>query len=106
MLVLIILNNCVATSASLLGPAITVVKTGNVYQAGLSYTSSNIIKKQFGLTPEEYVKNVLNYDSHKDGLILALNKSNKLKNIELSLSSKNNEHAYDDFLKAVKKVLK
>ena len=46
MFILIMLSNCVGSSASLLGPAITAVKTGNVYHAGLSYTSNNIIKKK------------------------------------------------------------
>jgi len=113
MFALIILSNCVASSASLLGPAFTVAKTGNVYQAGLSYTSNKIIKKQFGNTPGEYVVNFLKQDSdedaqnpYKDQLILSINKSNKLKNIEISSNIKNNEHTYGDFLKAVKKVLK
>ena len=110
---LVILNNCVGTSASLLGPVITAAKTGNVYQAGFSYASNNIIKNQFGNTPSEYVVNLIKQDSdedtqnpYEDGLILSINKSNKLKDIELSLNSKNDEPTYGDFLKAVKKVLK
>jgi len=113
MFILIMLSNCVGSSASLLGPAITAVKTGNVYHAGLSYTSNNIIKKKIGTTPGEYIVSFLNQDSYeetqnsyKDGLIFAINKSNKLKNIKLSHNSKINEYTYDDFLKAVKKVLK
>ena len=110
---LTMVSNCVGTSASLLGPVITAAKTGNVYQAGLSYTSNNIIKNQLGNTPGEYVINLIKQDSdedtqnpYEDGLILSINKSNKLKNIELSLKSKNNEPTYDDFLKAVERVLK
>tara|TARA_B100000780_G_scaffold159764_1_gene111647 strand:+ start:279 stop:662 length:384 start_codon:yes stop_codon:yes gene_type:complete len=113
MFALIMLNNCVGTSASLLGPVITATKTGNIYQAGLSYASNNVIKKQFGNTPSEYVISFINQDSgedgqkpYKDGLILSINESNKLKNIELSLISENNEHTYGDFIIAVKKVLK
>ena len=113
MFALTILNNCVATSTSLLGPIITAAKTGNVYQAGLSYTSNNIIKNQLGSTPSEYVINLIKQDSdedtqnpYEDGLILSINKSNKIKNIELSLNSKNDEPTYGDFLKAVEKVLK
>jgi hypothetical protein len=110
---LTMVSNCVGTSASLLGPVITAAKTGNVYQAGLSYTSNKIIKNQLGSTPSEYVINLIKQDSdedtqnpYEDGLILSINKSNKLKNIELSLKSKNNEPTYDDFLKAVERVLK
>ena len=113
MFALMMLSNCVGTSASFLGPVITAAKTGNVYQAGLSYTSNSIIKNQLGSTPGEYIVNLIKQDSsedtqkpYEDGLILSINKSNKLKNIELSLNSQNNEHAYGDFLKAVEKVLK
>tara|TARA_B110000093_G_scaffold31592_1_gene32175 strand:+ start:457 stop:798 length:342 start_codon:yes stop_codon:yes gene_type:complete len=111
MFVLMMLSNCVGTSASLLGPVITATKTGNVYQAGLSYASNSIIKNQLGSTPGEYVINLIKQDSdedtqnpYEDGLILSINKSNKLKNIELSLNSRNNEPTYGDFLKAVEKV--
>ena len=113
MFVLMMLSNCVGTSASLLGPVITATKTGNVYQAGLSYASNSIIKNQLGSTPGEYVINLIKQDSdedtqnhYEDGLILSINKSNKLKNIELSLNSRNNEPTYGDFLKAVEKVSK
>ena len=113
MFALTILSNCVTTSASLLGPVITAAKTGNIYQAGLSYTSNNVIKNQLGSTPGEYVINLISQDSdedtqnpYEDGLILSINKSNKLKDIELSLNSKNDEPTYGDFLKAVEKVLK
>ena len=113
MFVLMMLSNCVGTSASLLGPVITATKTGNVYQAGLSYASNSIIKNQLGSTPGEYVINLIKQDSdedtqnpYEDGLILSINKSNKLKKIELSLNSKKNEPTYGDFLKAVEKVLK
>ena len=113
MFVLMMLSNCVGTSASLLGPVITATKTGNVYQAGLSYASNNIIKNQLGSTPAEYVINLIKQDSdedtqnpYEDGLILSINKSNKLKNIELSLNSQINEPTYGDFLKAVEKVSK
>ena len=113
MFALMMLSNCAGTSASLLGPLITATKTGNVFQAGLSYTSNGIIKNQLGSTPGEYVINLLKQDSdedtqnpYEDGLIFSINKSNKLKNIELSLKSKNNEPTYGDFLKAVERVLK
>ena len=42
--IILILTNCSAPTA-FLGPSITVVRTGNVYQAGLSYSSGQIIKK-------------------------------------------------------------
>ncbi len=42
---LLILTNCAAPGSALLGPSITVARTGNIYQAGLSYGSSQVIKK-------------------------------------------------------------
>ena len=42
---MVILTNCAAPGSAFLGPSITAVKTGSVYQAGLSYGSSHVIKK-------------------------------------------------------------
>ena len=53
---LLLLNNCVQSSTAFLGPIITAGKTGNIYHAGLSYTSSNLIEKQLGKNPTIYVK--------------------------------------------------
>ena len=55
---LIFLNGCVQ-SAALLGPAYTLVSTGNVYQAGFSYGSSKVIKKMTDKTPTENIKSLL-----------------------------------------------
>ena len=46
---LITLNGCVDGTA-LLGPAISVGTSGNVYQAGLSYTSSQVLYRATGKT--------------------------------------------------------
>ena len=46
-------------NAAFLGPAVTVVSTGSAYQAGLSYGSSQVIKKMTGKTPTENVKSFL-----------------------------------------------
>ena len=46
-------------NAAFLGPAVTVASTGNLYQAGLSYGSSKVIKKMTGKTPTENVKSFL-----------------------------------------------
>tara|TARA_Y100001970_G_scaffold7020_1_gene8069 strand:- start:11909 stop:12208 length:300 start_codon:yes stop_codon:yes gene_type:complete len=59
---LIILNGCVESTA-LLGPAISVGANGNVYQAGLSYSTNTIVKKSTGKTPVEHIKNyVVNHE--------------------------------------------
>ena len=57
------LTGCLQNTA-FLGPALTVASTGNVYQAGLSYGSSQAIKKMTGKTPTENVKRFLNSNSN------------------------------------------
>ena len=46
-------------NAAFLGPAVTVASTGSIYQAGLSYGSSKVIKKVTGKTPTENIKSFL-----------------------------------------------
>ena len=52
------LTGCLQSTA-FLGPAITVANSGSVYQAGLSYGSSEAIKKVTGKTPTENIKSFL-----------------------------------------------
>ena len=42
---MLILTSCYPPGAALLGPSITVATTGNIYQAGLSYGSGQVLKK-------------------------------------------------------------
>ena len=51
-------------NAAFLGPAVTVASTGNLYQAGLSYGSSQVIKKMTGKTPTENVKSFLDNNNN------------------------------------------
>jgi len=53
--VLFFLNGCVQSTA-LLGPAYTLASTGNIYQAGLSYSSSQAVKKITGKSPTENIQ--------------------------------------------------
>ena len=48
------LNGCIDATA-FLGPAITIGNTGNIYQASLSYTSSQIVRNATGKTTFEHV---------------------------------------------------
>ena len=41
----ILLNNCSAPGTALLGPAFTGAKTGNIYQASLSFSTGRIINE-------------------------------------------------------------
>ena len=101
------LNNCVQSSASLFGPAFTIAKTGNVYHAGFSYASNNIIHEKLGKSPTEYIGELLTTNSKSNGLVLALYKEEKNKKIlVVSKNSVDKKNAYNDFLNAVKKTLK
>ena len=51
-------------NAAFLGPALTVASTGSVYQAGLSYGSSQVIEKMTGKTPTENVKSFLDNNNN------------------------------------------
>ena len=53
-----LLNGC-AQNAALLGPAYTLAKSGNVYHAGLTYGSNEIITKSTGKSTSENLKSIL-----------------------------------------------
>ena len=84
------LNGCIQNTA-LLGPAVTVASTGNIYQAGLSYGSSKAITKITGKSPSENVKNLLkkNKDDGKNienanaffKMVKKINKNSSIKNL-------------------------
>jgi len=53
-----LLNSC-AQNAALLGPAYTFANTGNIYQAGITYTSDQAITKLTGKSTGQNVKEIL-----------------------------------------------
>ena len=55
---LFFLNGCVQSTA-LLGPAYTLASTGNIYHAGLSYSSNQAIENITGKTPTENIKSLV-----------------------------------------------
>ena len=55
---LFFLNGCVQSTA-LLGPAYTLASTGNIYHAGLSYSSNQAIENITGKTPTENIKSLI-----------------------------------------------
>ena len=109
---LLLLNNCVQSSTAFLGPMITAGKTGNIYHAGLSYTSSNLIEQQLGKNPTAYIKDLLVNNSNKSKEVknIAMKPMNNdnisNKNITSLISSKNSEKDYKEFINAVQKILK
>ena len=42
---LLILTNCASPTTALLGPSITGVRTGSIYQVGFSYSSGQVFEK-------------------------------------------------------------
>lgn len=103
---LITLNSCVQSTTSLFGPAVTAAKTGNVYNAGITYTSNNIIKEQLGKTPSEYVTDLILKDIAKDKSRIKKNTEAVEVNKTITLTVENNNNEYNQFISAVKKILK
>ena len=87
-ILLIVLNGCIQTTASFIGPAYTVASTGNVYQAGLSVTINQALVHTTGEDAVEHVTKILdNLDEKKE------NKKN-------SLQTQNNHRAFVNSVKS------
>ena len=74
---LFFLNSCMDATA-FLGPAITVGKTGNVYQAGLSYGSNQLVKETTGKSTFEHMSEFIDSKKFKDTKKKIINSKNKL----------------------------
>ena len=72
------LNGCLQNTA-FLGPAVTVASTGNIAQAGISYSSNLAIKKITGKTPIENVKIMLQSKDNENKIITSA--KNKIKEV-------------------------
>jgi len=55
---LLLMNGCVEPTA-FIGPGVTVGTTGNIYQAGFSYGTNQIVKTATGSFPMEHAKNFI-----------------------------------------------
>ena len=88
LLVSAFLSGCTSPTA-MLGPAYTLTSSGNIYQAGLTYGSNEMITRQTGKTPIENIqelsvnkKNIQKQTlESEDFYILVKNKINKTKGI-------------------------
>tara|TARA_B110001452_G_C15023415_1_gene357697 strand:- start:66 stop:362 length:297 start_codon:yes stop_codon:yes gene_type:complete len=79
---LLLFNGCVQNSA-FLGPAITVASTGNIYQAGLSYGSNEMITKMTGKTTIENIHEILKPKKNENKIISSIKiKTKKLSKIQ------------------------
>jgi len=74
---LFFLNSCMEPTA-LLGPAFTVGTSGNVYQAGLSYSSSQLVKTATGKTTFEHMSKFIDSKKFKDTKKKIINSRSKL----------------------------
>ena len=68
---LVFLNACAEYSA-LVGPSITMAKSGSVLQSGTSFATSYGIKKAIGKSPGEYAMSLVK-KNHKPDTLLARN---------------------------------
>ena len=62
LLFLVLLSGC-AQNAALLGPSYTLATSGNVYQAGLTYTSNEVIYRFTGKSTADNMKKILTPNS-------------------------------------------
>ena len=72
-LLLFLFNGCLQGTA-LLGPAVTIASTGNIYQAGLSYGSNTAIKKKTGKTTVENIQEILTPKKNESNTVKSLKK--------------------------------
>jgi len=63
----LLLGGC-ASPTAMLGPAYSITSTGNVYQAGLSYGSNQMITYYTGKTPIENLKEITLSDNENSNI--------------------------------------
>ena len=95
---LFFLNSCIEPTA-LLGPAFTVGSSGNVYQAGLSYGSSQLVKTATGKTTFEHMSEFIDSKKFKDTKKKIINSKSKLEE-----SFENVEKKSIDFFTSVRSL--
>ena len=60
----VLLTGC-AQSTAFIGPAITVAATGNIAQAGFTYGTNEVFKKETGIDTIQYVSSLLEPEDKK-----------------------------------------
>ncbi len=63
LLITFFLNGCVQSSA-MLGPAITLVSTGNIAQASLSFSANKAVEEETGMSTTEFISQKLNNENN------------------------------------------
>jgi len=56
LIILFFLSACMQSTA-MIGPAITLTSTGNVFNSGMSYATNKVIQKETGLNTTEIISN-------------------------------------------------
>ena len=77
------LNGCVEPTA-LMGPAFTVGTTGNIYQAGLSYGTNQVVQKTTGKSTIDHITQFLDPDNEHEGDVYSITEE-KLKVTKLKI---------------------
>ena len=77
---LFFLNSCIEPTA-FLGPAFTVGSSGNVYQAGLSYGSSQLVKTATGKTTFEHMSEFIDSKKFKDTKKKIINSKKQIRRV-------------------------
>ena len=99
LLLLFLLNSCVDATA-LLGPAVTVGSTGNIYQAGLTYGTNKTVLATTGKYPVEHLTNILNKATEN------LQLANKYKNEYTNKILEKKDNMEAEFIAIVEKYIK
>ena len=67
--IFLILNGC-AEYTTLVGPSLTMAKSGSVVQTGTAYATSYGIKKTIGQSPGEYIQTLVRKNYKIDSLLV------------------------------------
>ena len=65
LLILFFLNNCMQSTA-MIGPTKTLVSTGNIYQAGVSYSANKAVENETGVHTTKYIINKMENSQRKN----------------------------------------
>ena len=65
------LNGCFEPTA-LMGPALTVGTSGNIYQAGLSYGTNQVLQKTTGKSSLEHIVEFLDSEDEHNGIVSSI----------------------------------
>jgi hypothetical protein len=79
------LNGCIEATA-LMGPAITVGTSGNIYQAGLSYGTNQVVQRTTGKSPIQHIAEFLDPDNQHEGNMSSLTRQ-KINDAKLKIKN-------------------